>query len=104
MQPKNKIKEHKTMCLVYRDLTRRHMGNCITIPEENTNICAMCNTTLSRRYVYCIYCEDRFHYRCLQKYNPHMNTCASCKKQRIKFLDANNESVHTSKRLVRNSI
>lgn len=80
------------------------MGNCLTLPEGDTTLCALCDTSLMQRYVFCVYCNDRFHYHCLQKYNPHLNTCATCKNQRLKFLDSGNDNPGVSNKPFRNSI
>ncbi len=80
------------------------MGNCITIPEGDVRTCALCNTSLSRRYAFCVHCKDRFHYICLQKYNPHLNTCVTCKNHRIQFFDSVNDNIGSSNKSFRNSI
>ena len=98
------------MGLVYNNSNTYTMGNCMT-QDEKGSLCALCDRVLLQKYAYCIFCHDRFHYRCLQAYNPHLNTCSSCGRQRIRFLYSGKENYNESsnksdcrRSLIRNSI
>jgi len=41
------------------------MGNCIHIEQQTNYGCWLCQSELDVRYIYCPYCNKRFHSRCI---------------------------------------
>lgn len=62
------------------------MGNCISLDSYIRCECILCLSELGKKYVYCAYCNKRFHTRCIIKQNNRTNKCPICNQQYLRFI------------------
>ena len=60
------------------------MGNCNSIEKNNVG-CFVCNNEIDMKYVYCAYCNERYHIKCIKsvKYNG----CINCTYNFLRLID-----------------
>jgi hypothetical protein len=68
------------------------MGNCLTIENDGYLECVLCRCELNVKYIYCAYCNKRFHYHCLCKDVPNLDHCVKCKTPNLRFVNTRIES------------
>lgn len=61
------------------------MGNCIYLEKQTK--CLLCQSELGKDYVYCAYCNKRFHPRCLIKQARGSNLCPYCNKPYLRLIN-----------------
>lgn len=61
------------------------MGNCIVIKEPIN--CGVCHLELGMQYIYCPYCQKRFHHICIVKNKTICKGCPECKYDYLRFID-----------------
>lgn len=75
------------------------MGNCMNITDKPTAECHICNYELKHRYIYCLYCKKRYHYHCLGKIVPNLDSCCFCNTNNLQFID--NKEIHRTEESVK---
>lgn len=62
------------------------MGNCISLESDIRYECTLCLSELDKKYVYCAYCNKRFHTRCIKKQNNRTHNCPMCNQQYLRLI------------------
>ena len=76
--------------MIYIEKTNT-MGNCLTIPDDENFECVLCSGSINTIYIYCAYCEKRFHYNCLCKDVPNLDHCSRCSTSNLRFVNTRRE-------------
>lgn len=63
------------------------MGNCIVFIEPPIYDCGICRLELGMHYIFCPYCNNRFHTRCIIHLKSIYRGCPHCKKNYLRFID-----------------
>lgn len=71
------------------------MGSCSSLEEEIDYGCGICHNNVGNQYIYCAYCNKRFHPRCIKQYKTIREACPNCDKNYMRVIN---------KDLVRNKI
>ena len=65
------------------------MGNCIGTTE--TPICDLCSSELDTPYIYCLYCNKRYHKQCIITCKLTHKGCPHCKHDYMRYIDKINK-------------
>ena len=68
------------------------MGTCLSSEDEDNCECALCGEELNVKYIYCAYCDKRFHYHCLCKNVPNLDQCSLCDTANLRFVNTRRQS------------
>ena len=63
------------------------MGNCIVMEKQCDYGCGLCHSKLDNQYIFCPYCNCRFHNRCIKNLKLIYKGCPHCKNKYLRFID-----------------